>query len=125
MAQFGELCPEVFDVSQIAGRLLIAWGSVEGAEWIRQLQSAQLCAAHVRPSSTLEMERLDVLSVALESLARQSHSSGAIRLLEQLAGPLDQNTPARGTPVQNTPVANGWPLLPGMLAVVPCSQFVQ
>ena len=113
MAQFGELSRELFNVSQIAAGLLVAWRNAENAEWMRQLEMARLWAAHTRPSSTLEMERLEVLSGALESLGQKSHVSGAIGLLEQLAGRVSENTPV-----------NGWTPLPGKLAVVPCSQFV-
>lgn len=119
MAQCGELSRELLDVSQMAARLLIAWRSAESAEWVRRLEMARLWAAHTRPSTTLEMERLDVLRGALESLGLGSRPSGAIRLLEHLAGCFPQSTLA-----QNRPAANGWPLLSGKLAVVPCSQFV-
>lgn len=110
-----ELFPELFNVSQIAGRLLIAWRGGERTEWMRQWEMARLWAAHTRPSSTLEMERLEALSGALESLGRPSPPNGAIRLLEQLAGQFAASTPA----------VSGWSLLPGKPAVVPYSQFVQ
>ena len=112
---FPEVFPEVFNVSQIAGRLLLAWRSGESAEWIGELEMARLWAAQNRPSSTLEMERLEALSGALESLHRKSRVRGAIGLLAQLA--------VRAVP--NSPVANGWRPLPGKPAAVPCSRFVQ
>jgi hypothetical protein len=111
MAHLGEFSP----VSQIAGRLLIAWRSGHRAEWIRQFEIARRWAARSRPASTLEMERLEVLSGALESLGNKCRLRGAIGLLEQLAGRWGQPTPA----------ANGWPLLSGQPAVLPCSRFVQ
>ncbi len=123
MAQLGEtsreVFPELLNVSQIAVRLLVAWRR-GGADWIRQLEMASMWAARSRPSNTLEMERLEVLSGVLESLHQKSRLRGAIGLLEQLAGCFPQNTLA-----QNTPVFNGWPLLPGKPAVVRCSQCVQ
>jgi hypothetical protein len=119
MAQFGEvsreLFPQLFNVSQIAGRLLIAWRSGESAEFRLQLEMARLWVVHSRPSSTLEMERLEALSGALESLHQKSRIRGAIGLLEQLA--------VRA--VENSSAVNGWHPLPGKPAVVPCSQFVQ
>lgn len=119
MAYVRDLSPNVLNVSQIAATLLMALRRGDRAGWMGQLEMARLWAAAIRPSSTLEMERLEALSGALEAIGCQSHTTGAIRLLEQLAGSVQKS------PCQNRPAANAWPLLPGTLAVVPCSQFVQ
>jgi len=71
-------------VAQAAGRILFAWRS--GKDLGRELENARRMANEVRVSSTLEMEVLEVLSGAVESLTRQGgQQAGAVRLLEHLA----------------------------------------
>ncbi len=72
------------NVAQTAGRILFAWRS--GKDLGRELENARQMANQARVSSTLEMEVLEVLSGAVESLTRQGgQQAGAVRLLEHLA----------------------------------------
>jgi hypothetical protein len=71
-------------VARAAGRILFAWRS--GKNLGRELENARRMANEARVSSTLEMEVLEVLSGAVESLTRQGgQQAGAVRLLEHLA----------------------------------------
>jgi hypothetical protein len=79
-------------VSQVAGRILIAWRSGLYANLERELEHARrLTARTADPSgtceSTFEMERLEALTGAVESIERsREHQAGAaVRLLEHLA----------------------------------------
>jgi len=73
-------------VAQIAGKVLSAWRDGERSEIERELKNARWWAAQARPSTTLEMEKMEVLSGAVESLGGQfRRQSGAVRLLEHLA----------------------------------------
>lgn len=79
-------------VAQVAGRILIAWRNGESAGLRQELEQARFLAAQTpgvnrfELASTLEMERLEVLSGVLESLRRSpSPQAGAVRLLEHLA----------------------------------------
>lgn len=76
----------------MADRILIAWRSGETAglhqecELVRWLAAQPPSAKALDRASTLEMERLEALSAAAESLRRVSGPRvGAVRLLEHLA----------------------------------------
>jgi hypothetical protein len=72
-------------IAQAAGRILIAWRSGESAQLERELEKAR-CLAQIPLSSTFEMERMEVLAGAVESLrARRGRRPGVVRLLEHLA----------------------------------------
>ena len=72
-------------VAQVAGRILIAWRNGEKA--LRQeLEHARYLAAQTPLSNTLEMEKMEALSGAVESLGQvRARHAGAVRLLEHLA----------------------------------------
>jgi hypothetical protein len=79
-------------VAQVAGRILSAWRNGEGDGLRQELEHAQYLAAQgsgagpLEMLSTLEMERLEALSGAVESLRRRGGSQlGAVRLLEHLS----------------------------------------
>ena len=77
--------------AQVAGRILIAWRNGQSAGLRQELEHAQCLAAQTQHISTLEMERMEVLSGAVEALRYgYRERSGAMRLLEHLAtaGPL-------------------------------------
>ena len=74
----------------MAGRILVAWRSGECACLERELEHARLAAqaphCTLGKPSTLEMERLEVLTGVIESLGhRRGQHAGAVRLLEHLA----------------------------------------
>jgi hypothetical protein len=70
----------------VAGRILLAWRTGERAGLRQELENARYLASLARPSSTLEMETMEVLSGAVESLGQRSGKhAGAVRLLEHLA----------------------------------------
>ena len=74
-------------MARTAGRILIAWHSGESLGLKRELESARRLAAQASFRSTFEMETMDALSGAVESLDRGSErQAGAVRLLEHLAG---------------------------------------
>ena len=84
MAQSTQIQME--DVAGVAGRILIAWRAGESAGLRRELEQAALLAAQTARASTLEMERLEVLSGVVESLGQgRGPHAGAVRLLEHLA----------------------------------------
>ncbi len=79
-------------VAQVAGRILMAWRNGENAGLRQELERARHFAAlapyigKFEMASTLEMERLEVLSGVVEALRSGYHErSGAERLLEHLA----------------------------------------
>jgi hypothetical protein len=73
-------------LAQVAGRILVAWRSGESAGLQQELEMARFLAGQNRPSSTLEMEAVEVLSGAVESLGQRcGKHAGAVRLLEHLA----------------------------------------
>jgi hypothetical protein len=73
-------------IAQVAGRILLAWRSGENSHLRRELDHARRLASEPRQSSTLEMERMEVLSGAVESLGHgHREQAGAVRLLEHLA----------------------------------------
>jgi hypothetical protein len=81
-------------VAQVAGRILTAWRKGESADLRQELEYARCLAARVQlagtleMASTLEMERLEVLSGVVETLGNvRGKHAGAIRLLEHLATP--------------------------------------
>jgi hypothetical protein len=77
-------------VSQVAGRILMAWRTGQGANLDHELAHARRFTSCTTLTSTLEMERLDALTGAVESLAVENGRSqvgGAVRLLEHLAKP--------------------------------------
>ena len=69
----------------MAGRILIAWRNGENAVLQQELEEAQGLAGPLELASTLEMERLEALAGAVESLRHGRRQSGAVRLLEHLA----------------------------------------
>jgi len=70
----------------VAGRILMAWHSGETAGLSRELEYARSLATQAPHSSTLEMETMEVLSGAVESLGvSDGRHAGAVRLLEHLA----------------------------------------
>jgi len=78
-------------VAQVAGRVLIAWRNGKSADIHQELEYARCLAAQTElssmlgMSSTLEMERLEVLAGAIESLGHmRGKHAGALRLLEHL-----------------------------------------
>lgn len=79
------LAPSV-SLSQVAGKLLVAWRTGEACDLHRELENVRSFAAKARPANTLEMETMEVLSGAVESLreSRGKHA-GAVRLLEHIA----------------------------------------
>jgi hypothetical protein len=73
-------------VAQVAGRILIAWRSGERTALSQELENARFLAVQTRHANTLEMERMEVLSGAIEGLKQgYDNRSGAVRLLEHLA----------------------------------------
>jgi len=72
-------------VAQVAGRILTAWRNGEGAAMGQELERARALAASNAPSSTLEMEAMEALTGAVESLGDGRRQNGAVRLLEHLA----------------------------------------
>jgi len=78
-------------VSQLAGRILIAWKSGHCALLVHELEHARSLTSRRDPSTTFEMERLEALTGALESLALEHGperpAGAAVRLLEHLAQP--------------------------------------
>ncbi|MGP0075344.1 MAG: hypothetical protein ACLPWF_25810 [Bryobacteraceae bacterium] len=73
-------------VAQVAGRILMAWRSGESEGLKQELERARCWAARTPLSSTLEMEAVEVLSGAVESLGQgRGRQAGAVRLLEHLA----------------------------------------
>jgi hypothetical protein len=79
-------------VAQVAGRILIAWRNGENGDLRQELERARYFASQApyigkfEMASTLEMERLEVLSGVVEALrSGYSERSGAARLLEHLA----------------------------------------
>ncbi len=74
-------------ITRVAGRILIAWRSGEDAVLRQELEYARCLALQVDgTSTTLEMERLEVLSGVVESLGyRNGKQRGAVRLLEHLS----------------------------------------
>ena len=79
-------------VAQVAGRILMAWHTGERASLRQELEQAQFLAGQtsgdnaIDLASTLEMERLEVLSGVVESLGHgRGPHAGAVRLLEHLA----------------------------------------
>jgi hypothetical protein len=74
-------------IAQVAGRILIARRNGEDAGLQQELEFARRFAAQARGCSTLELERLEVLCGAAESLRyADGKQSGAVRLLEHLTG---------------------------------------
>jgi hypothetical protein len=66
-------------VAEVAARILTAWRNGESSDLIQELAQMPLC-------TTLEMEKMEVLSAAVESLGHVSGKhAGALRLLEHLA----------------------------------------
>jgi hypothetical protein len=76
-------------VAQVAARILIAWRNGESSALRKELEQARYLAQTPSPIAlemgTLEMERLEVLSGAVESLGQGRAQAGAVRLLEHLA----------------------------------------
>jgi hypothetical protein len=84
MAQSAQVQRE--GVAQVAGRILIAWRNGESANLRQVLEHAHCLAAQAPLSSTHEMETMEVLSGAVESLRQgRGQHAGAVRLLEHLA----------------------------------------
>ncbi len=64
---------------------MIAWRNGESAVLEQELEEAECLASPQEIASTLELERLDALAGAVESLRHGRQQSGAVRLLEHLA----------------------------------------
>lgn len=78
--------PQKEGVAQMAGRILVAWKSGHGASLQYELEHARFVTSQADQSSTFEMERLEALTGAVESLENdRARHSGAVRLLEHLA----------------------------------------
>ena len=72
--------------AELAGRILTAWRNGEEDRLEQELKRARLLAQEARPAGTLEMETMEALSGAVESLGQSSGKhAGAIRLLEHIA----------------------------------------
>lgn len=76
-------------ISQVAGRILIAWRNGHCASLELGLEQARRLTSSADYSSTFEMERLEALTGAVESIGYRGtrDSVGAVRLLEHLAQP--------------------------------------
>ncbi len=91
-------------IAQVAGRILMAWRTGERASLRQELEQAQfltgqpLGKGEIELASTLEMERLEALSGAVESLWHGRQQSGAVRLLEHLASAGDDRRYPAGHP---------------------------
>jgi hypothetical protein len=72
-------------VAQVAGRILFAWHTGESAVLRHELEYARWLLAQPSRSNTLEMETMEVLAGAVESLRHGRKQAGAVRLLEHLA----------------------------------------
>ena len=73
-------------VAQVAGRILIAWRDGQSADLIQELEHARWMVTQTPVSSTFEMETMEVLCGAVESLGHvRGQHAGAVRLLEHLA----------------------------------------
>ena len=74
-------------ISQVAGRILIAWNSGQGENLEHALAHARRLTAQTDQSDTFEMERLEALTGAVESIQNNAgkRARGAVRLLEHLA----------------------------------------
>lgn len=79
-------------VARAAGRILLAWRNGETAGLRQECELVRWLAAQphglkaLARASSLEMERLEVLSAVVESLnTGRNQQAGAVRLLEQLA----------------------------------------
>jgi hypothetical protein len=73
-------------ISRVAGRILAACrsGQCDGLE--HALEHARRLTSRTGQFSTLELERLEALTGAIESLERgREQRTGAVRLLEHLA----------------------------------------
>jgi len=72
--------------AEMADRILTAWRNGKAGSLERELERARLLAERPSPASTLEMEIMEALSGAVESLGQRSGKhAGAIRLLEHIA----------------------------------------
>jgi len=78
-------------VSQVAGRILIAWKSGHCALLFHELEHARDFTSRTDQFNTFEMERLEALTGAVERLALERGPArparGAVRVLEHLAQP--------------------------------------
>jgi len=79
--------PKKERVSEVAGRILAAWKSGHCDDLEHELEYARRLTCRTGHHSTLEMERLEALTGAVESLKnpRERQAGGAVRLLEHLA----------------------------------------
>jgi hypothetical protein len=87
------------DVAYLAGQILNAHRSEPGVGLKRELDRAKQLLSTLRPRTTFERERLEVLQGALECLESRvaERQRAALHLLEQLAGdeaaPINRRTP--------------------------------
>jgi hypothetical protein len=80
--------PKKERVSEVAGRILAAFRSGHCDNLERELEYARRLTRQTGRHSTLEMERLEALTGAVESLGHgAARHAGAVRLLEHLAHP--------------------------------------
>jgi predicted MarR family transcription regulator len=84
---------QIEPVSRVAGRILIAWRSGHCALLVHELQHARRLTSLADEVSTFEMERLEALTGAVESLESGEWIEAgrvrpaAVRVLEHLAQP--------------------------------------
>jgi hypothetical protein len=74
-------------ISQVAGRILVAWKSGHCDSLEHALRGARRLTSQADEFNTFEMERLEALSGAVESIENNGgqRAGGAVRLLEHLA----------------------------------------
>ena len=73
-------------VASLAGRILVAWKGGSAASLREELDYATSSAPQARQHDTLEMEKMDVLEGAAESLrcGQQGRVRAAVQVLEHL-----------------------------------------
>jgi hypothetical protein len=74
-------------VSQVAGRILVAWRNGHCTSLEHELEHARRLTSQTDNCTTFEMERLEALAGAVESIENGPRQAGAVRLLEHLAQP--------------------------------------
>jgi hypothetical protein len=81
--------PRAADAASIATRVLAAWKSGHKGACAKELARALELCRSLHPPETLEAERLEILTGAIESLgaSRPEQVQAAIHLLEHLAHP--------------------------------------
>jgi hypothetical protein len=73
-------------VAQAADKILVAWRSGESVGLQQEIEKARSLPTRTAFTSTFEMETMEALSGAVESLGEgRPRQAGAVRLLEHLA----------------------------------------